>query len=159
MTRRSLVLSVYAGWLLAAAGFQLILTTWFVARDINDRLAPRAPDVLVIQRIYPAPGEPFTVMAAVASWYGKESAGRTTANGELFDPGGLTAAHRDWPMGTWVELRNPANGRTVAVRINDRGPFVPGRDLDLSMEAARLLGMVEAGVVRLEARILRWGGE
>lgn len=93
----------------------------------------------------------------VASWYGQEYAGRTTANGEIFDPAQLTAAHRTLPFGTVVEVRNLANGQTVTVRINDRGPFISGRIIDLSFAAAREIGLVEKGVGEVELRILRVG--
>ena len=93
----------------------------------------------------------------VASWYGQEFAGRTTANGEIFDPSRLTAAHRTLPFGTVVEVRNLANDRRVEVRINDRGPFIGGRIIDLSYAAARAIDLVDAGVGEVEIRILRTG--
>ncbi|HEX2056684.1 MAG TPA: septal ring lytic transglycosylase RlpA family protein [Nitrospiraceae bacterium] len=88
----------------------------------------------------------------VASWYGKEFHGRMAANGEIFDMAALTAAHRKLPLGTLVRVVNLVNGKQVDVRINDRGPYVTGRILDLSYAAAAELGMVEAGtsVVHLE---------
>ncbi|HSN68449.1 MAG TPA: septal ring lytic transglycosylase RlpA family protein, partial [Thermoanaerobaculia bacterium] len=92
-----------------------------------------------------------------ASWYGEEFAGRTTANGEIFDPHQLTAAHRTLPFGTILDVTNPANGRSVRVRINDRGPFVGDRILDLSYAAAAALDMVNAGIAVVDARVLEWG--
>ena len=88
----------------------------------------------------------------VASWYGKEFHGRVAANGEIFDMTALTAAHRKLPLGSLVRVVNLANGKYVFVRINDRGPYVMGRMLDLSHAAATELGMVDAGtsVVHLE---------
>lgn len=94
------------------------------------------------------------IVTGLASWYGQEFSGRATANGEIFDPMLLTAAHRDLPFGTLVEVINSRNGRSVQVRINDRGPFVAGRVIDLSWAAAERIGMVEAGVVPVELRIL-----
>lgn len=76
-----------------------------------------------------------------ASWYGSELAGRRTANGERFNPNGLTAAHRSLPFGTRVRVTNRVTGRSVVVRINDRGPFVGGRQIDLARGAARAIGM------------------
>lgn len=76
-----------------------------------------------------------------ASWYGPGFAGKRTASGERFNPGGLTAAHRSLPFGTLVRVTNRANGRSVVVRINDRGPFVGGRQIDLASGAARAIGM------------------
>ena len=93
----------------------------------------------------------------LASWYGQEFAGRITANGEIFDPQLLTAAHRTLPFGTILEVTNPANGQQVQVRINDRGPFVGNRILDLSYGAARKIGMVDTGVGVVEMRVLKLG--
>ena len=82
-----------------------------------------------------------------ASWYGRQHHGKRTASGETYDMNKLTAAHRTLPMGTRVRVTNRDNGRTVDVRINDRGPFVAGRVLDLSYAAAKRLGAVEDGVI------------
>jgi rare lipoprotein A (peptidoglycan hydrolase) len=85
-----------------------------------------------------------------ASWYGPRFDGQPTANGETFDMNALTAAHRTLPLGSRVLVHNLDNDRRVVVRINDRGPFIQGRDIDLSYGAARALGMVAPGVVRVE---------
>lgn len=90
-----------------------------------------------------------------ASYYGKELAGRKTASGEKFNPGGLTAAHRSLPFGTQLKLTNKQNGRTVVVRVNDRGPFVRGRVLDVSFGAAQALGFAGRGVTQLLIEPLR----
>ncbi|MGH1571312.1 septal ring lytic transglycosylase RlpA family protein [Methylobacterium sp. P31] len=79
--------------------------------------------------------------AGVASWYGPGFHGRMTANGERFNTHALTAAHRTLPFGTKVRVTNRSNGRSVVVRINDRGPYVGGRVIDLSNASARALGM------------------
>jgi rare lipoprotein A len=76
-----------------------------------------------------------------ATWYGAELAGNRTASGERFNPNGLTAAHRTLPFGTCLRVSNPKTGRSVAVRVNDRGPFTKGVSLDLSHGAARAIGM------------------
>lgn len=76
-----------------------------------------------------------------ATWYGNELRGSRTASGEWFDPDGLTAAHRSLPFGTCLLVGNPKTGRTVVVRVNDRGPFTEGMTLDLSAGAARAIGM------------------
>lgn len=89
-----------------------------------------------------------------ASWYGAPFHGRTAANGRRFDQTHLTAAHRSWRLGSKVEVRNPHNGRTVVVEITDRGPFVHGREIDLSRAAAEKLGIVRAGVARVEVRLI-----
>ncbi|HXN84000.1 MAG TPA: septal ring lytic transglycosylase RlpA family protein [Myxococcales bacterium] len=90
-----------------------------------------------------------------ASFYGPGFEGRRTANGERFDPGALTAAHRTLPFGTCLRVRNLGNGREVEVRVNDRGPFAGGRILDVSTAAARILGMLESGLAKV--RLFRCG--
>lgn len=91
---------------------------------------------------------PITASAAdqcgKASWYALTS---RTASGEMMNPAKMTAAHKTLPFGTKVKVTNRQNGRSVVVRINDRGPFVGGRIIDVSKEAARRLGMVRSGVV------------
>jgi rare lipoprotein A len=88
----------------------------------------------------------------VASWYGAWHHGRPTASGEAYDMNAMTAAHRALPLGTCVEVTHLGTGRRVLVRVNDRGPYVTGRTIDLSRGAARELGMVQGGVapVRLQ---------
>ena len=89
-----------------------------------------------------------------ASWYGIEERGRLTANGEPMDPGAMTAAHKTLPFGTVVEVTDRDTGNSVRVRINDRGPFRPGRIIDLSHEAARRLGIVARGVAPVSVTIV-----
>ncbi|OLB97412.1 MAG: hypothetical protein AUH30_10295 [Candidatus Rokubacteria bacterium 13_1_40CM_68_15] len=89
-----------------------------------------------------------------ASWYGEPHQGRPTASGEVFDKAKLTAAHRTLPLGTRVAVTNLDNGRTVEVRVNDRGPFVAGRLIDLSEGAARSLGGIGAGLMRVRIRVV-----
>jgi len=93
----------------------------------------------------------------IASWYGQEFAGRTTANGEIFDPALLTAAHRTLPFGTIVDVKNAKTGSRVRVRINDRGPFIGGRIIDLSYAAAQRIGLIEPGVGQVEIAIINLG--
>jgi rare lipoprotein A len=88
--------------------------------------------------------------AQTATYYGYELAGRRTASGEKFNPNGLTAAHRTLPFGTRVRITNPRNNRSVIVRINDRGPFGNGASIDLSLGAARAIGMSSTADVRIE---------
>lgn len=85
-----------------------------------------------------------------ASWYGPKFHGKMTANGEVYDQMALTAAHKSLSFGTLLKITNPKNGRSVMVRINDRGPYVEGRDLDLSKGAAIELGVLRRGVARLK---------
>ena len=90
----------------------------------------------------------------IASWYGDEFGGRLTANGEIFDPALVSAAHKTLPMPSVVRVTNFDNGRSLVVRVNDRGPFVAGRIIDLSREAARLLGFKDKGIARVRVQIL-----
>ncbi|MDE2058113.1 MAG: septal ring lytic transglycosylase RlpA family protein [candidate division NC10 bacterium] len=89
----------------------------------------------------------------LASWYGHPYHGRRTSSGEVYDMYQLTAAHREIPLGSWVEVINLTNGRSLTVRINDRGPFVDGRIIDLSYASARLLGVVGPGVAPVRVRL------
>ena len=84
-----------------------------------------------------------------ASWYGDELRGNTTSSGEKFNPHGLTAAHRTLPFGTCLVVGNPRNGKSVNVRVNDRGPFVKDRVLDLAAGAARAIGMVATQIITM----------
>jgi rare lipoprotein A len=97
-------------------------------------------------KVYKAIGQ------GTASYYGTELAGNRTASGERFNPNGLTAAHRTLPLGTKLRVTNVANGRSVIVRVNDRGPFVGKRLIDVSLGAAREIQMIRSGTaqVRLE---------
>lgn len=97
------------------------------------------------------------VMRGIASWYGEEFAGRTTANGEIFDPLALTAAHRTLPFGTVLEVLNRKTNQAVMVRINDRGPYVGKRVLDLSYAAANQIGLIEPGSGEVEMKVVRIG--
>lgn len=85
----------------------------------------------------------------IASWYGKPFHGRATANGEVYDMNTLTAAHKTLPMPTYVRVSNLENGRALVVRVNDRGPFVHGRIIDLSRRSAQLLGFEREGIARV----------
>ncbi|KPJ54137.1 hypothetical protein AMJ39_01670 [candidate division TA06 bacterium DG_24] len=90
------------------------------------------------------------VFKGYATYYGRQYHGRATASGEIFDMYAMTAAHRTLPFGTRVRVTNCANGRSVVVRINDRGPFVQGVIIDLSFGAAQRIGLLGKGIVRLE---------
>jgi len=96
--------------------------------------------------------EPAYEAVGLASYYGRNFHGRRTASGERYDMRELTAAHPDLAFGTRVEVTNLRNGRKVMVRINDRGPFVKGRIIDLSYAAARQIGMLSQGVVKVGIR-------
>jgi rare lipoprotein A len=91
----------------------------------------------------------------IASWYGHPYHGRRAANGEIYDMEQLTAAHRTMPFDTWVRVTNVSNDRTVDVRIQDRGPFVNGRIIDLSRAAARQIEMIGPGIVKVKLTVIQ----
>ena len=93
-----------------------------------------------------------------ASWYGNPYHGRATASGEVYDMRDLTAAHRTLPLGTRLMVTNLDNGEAVEVRVNDRGPFVQGRILDLSYGAARIIGAIGPGVIPVRVRVIALPG-
>jgi len=92
----------------------------------------------------------------IASWYGPGFDGRHTANGEIYDMNGISAAHKTLPFGTIVQVVDLETGKSVIVRINDRGPFIKGRIIDLSKGAAEKLGIIDKGITKVGLRILRW---
>lgn len=120
----------------------------------------RPPPVVVTPSTNAHPVDPGAISTAkayqvgVASYYGKKFHGRLTANGEVFNMYKLTAAHRVLPLGTVVKVTHLANGRWVVVKVNDRGPFIEGRILDLSFAAALELEMVEAGTAEVMIEIV-----
>lgn len=93
-----------------------------------------------------------------ASWYGPGFHGRKTANGEMYDQMSFTAAHKSLKFGTLLKITNLKNNKSVVVRINDRGPYVDGRDLDLSKAAALELGMVRKGVAKIKVEEIKIAG-
>ncbi len=105
----------------------------------------------------PVPLDPLPPKREVgwASWYGEEFQGEPTASGEPYDMNGLTAAHRHLPLGTTVQVTNLRNKRTVLLRINDRGPNLRGRLIDVSWAAAQRLGFVHAGLTRVRLRVVQ----
>src|SRR5438309_11172638 len=115
-----------------------VLVVYLLAGCAPMRTSPPAPPPVI-----------DGVQLGVASWYGPGFHGNRTANGEIYDQYELTAAHRTLPLGTRVMVTNLSNGRAVEVRINDRGPFVDGRAIDLSYAAARVLRMVGPGTARV----------
>lgn len=102
----------------------------------------------------PISKKPAYETVGLASYYGADFQGRKTASGELYNMYALTAAHRKLQFGTFVEVTNLKNGRQVKVRINDRGPFIKGRIIDLSYAAAKKIGMISKGVVKVRVRSL-----
>ena len=112
--------------------------------------------VSIVRRHHPFPAHKEATAGGVrpygvASFY---SEGTKTANGEAFDPKELTAAHRSLPFGTKLRVTNVSTGQSVTVRVNDRGPFIPGRDVDVSYSAAEQLGMVGGGIAKVKMDVV-----
>jgi rare lipoprotein A (peptidoglycan hydrolase) len=101
------------------------------------------------------PPKPIKVWSGVASWYGGEFDGRTTASGQVYDMFAATAAHPWLPFGSLLRVTNPRTGQSQIVRINDRGPFMGDRELDVSFIVASRLGLIESGVARLRIELLK----
>ena len=123
--------------------FLLCVIALVSAGACSSRQPPRAPDT-----------PPPRVDEGLASWYGLEEAGRATASGEAMAPEKLTAAHKTLPFGSLVRVTDLDTGKHVEVIINDRGPFVGGRIIDLSFAAARDLGIVDKGVARVRIEVI-----
>ncbi len=128
--------------------------------DVQPRVASFAP---MVTRMMPAPPaapaapavvEVAEVRVGQASWYGMKFQGRPTASGEPFDMNDLTAAHRTLPFGTEIRVINEDNGKSVVVRVNDRGPYVGNRVIDLSRKAAEAIGLRAKGVGRVVLQVL-----
>lgn len=137
-----------------AAGAALLLAVGCSPRTALP-LLPSAGAAAVSVAAGAAPSQAlFTTQEGMASWYGPGFAGRTTSNGEVFDPAQLTAAHRTLPFGTRVRVTNLDTGSSVEVRINDRGPFKAGRIIDLSRAAADRIGMLSSGVARVRVEVV-----
>jgi len=116
------------------------------SRESPQTVAPPVAPAVLAQPVQPTAVPTPVSHIAKASWYGPGLAGKKTTSGEPYNPNALTAASKTLPLGSVVKVTNPKNGKTVKVRINDRGPFVPGRSLDLSKRAAERIGIVHRGV-------------
>jgi rare lipoprotein A len=150
----------------AHAGLAAALVAALVLAGCAGRPAPRPPPSASLPPPGVKIGRPYQVAGiwyypaddrgyaetGIASWYGPGFHARNTANGEIYDQDDVTAAHRTLPMPSWVEVENLDNGRRLTVRINDRGPFVGGRIIDLSRRSAQLLGVDRAGTARVRVR-------
>ena len=95
----------------------------------------------------------------MSSYYGPKFHGRPTASGEIFNMYGESAAHKELPLGTIINVTYLKTGKSVVVKVNDRGPFIPGRDLDLSYGAAKKIGLVNDGVGEVKISVIQWGEE
>jgi rare lipoprotein A len=123
--------------------------------------ATQRPYTVMGKRYEPLSTHEGFVQSGIASWYGKDFHGKKTSNGETYDMHGMTAAHKTLPLGVFVKVYNRDNGRETVVRVNDRGPFVKGRIIDLSYGAARVLGvdLVGTAPVKIEALGYREDGK
>lgn len=147
-------------WALGSAALALVIYGGAVLSDFNKPaeaavfVRPQRPQIAApAVPASAAPAVPASIAPAVhgrASWYGPGLHGLRTASGERFDMHDLTAAHRTLPLGSYAQVKNLSNGRTVVVRINDRGPQLRRRAIDLSYAAAEQLRMVGAGTANVE---------
>jgi rare lipoprotein A len=165
MTRPSRSKRNKAGWF-AAIG--VLIGLWLQACATVQQAPPRTPVPAPAAKAIGQP-KPYKVLGAwyypisdargfeeegIASWYGKQFHGRKTSNGEIYDMYGISAAHKTLPLGTYVRVHNLTNDRTLDLRINDRGPFVNGRIIDLSYSAAKALGVLGPGTAPVKIAAL-----
>lgn len=129
----------------------LILLAFGCATTITGPAAPETSESS------PGTAKVVETFEGTASWYGPEFHGKKTASGEIFDMTDLTAAHKELPMGTTCIVTNLKNNRSVTVRINDRGPFVKDRVIDLSYAAAKVVGMIDTGTAPVKVEVLAEG--
>ena len=131
----------------------ILVAALFLAANVGAAPVPNHPVPQVKTKSKACKRESRPYQVGNASWYGKQFHGRATASGEDFDMFELTAAHRQLPLGTYVRVTDLRNGKSVIVRVNDRGPFVKGRIMDLSYGAARMLDF-HAGVEKVRLDIV-----
>ena len=167
MTRKPLLLASLALCLLAIAGCSEVKLALHVVKKFNLETKEEEPPVRVAKPHYKL-GSPYQInhvwyypsydpnydRTGVASWYGPAFHGRPTANGERFDMNGVTAAHPTLPLPSRVRVTNLENGRQLELRVNDRGPFVDNRIIDLSRRAAQLLGFKRKGLAKVRVQYL-----
>jgi rare lipoprotein A len=127
---------------------------WVVLLGLGLLLAAGCSPVRRPRVAAPAPVLPSNVQEGIASWYGPGFHGKRTSSGERFDQYDFTAAHRTLPLGSWVVVTNKTNGRSIQVYVNDRGPYIQGRVIDLSYAAARAIGMLGPGTVPVRIVVL-----
>jgi rare lipoprotein A len=151
-----MIRSAMLGVLLTLSGPACAMELAPAGDDVATSSIPAAEPVREVPSVE-RPGVLNRVEEGFASFYGKSFQGRRTASGLPFDPGAATAAHKSLPFGTSVRITNLENGRSVTATINDRGPYVGGRIVDVSQALARQLGFVRAGMARVQVEILGWG--
>lgn len=115
------------------------------------------PDAELAEPVIPPDAKPVETQTGLASWYGPPYHNRKGSNGEIYNMHAMTAAHRTFPLGSIVRVTNLKTGNTAVVRITDRGPFIPGRIVDLSLAAARKLDLVQAGVGQVKVELMESG--
>lgn len=156
-------LSFWVYWIIVIAMVGFIDEGTATGRIISIPTGPESANSMPGQAATEPALPPDTVLAeaipeyhqvGIASWYGGWHQGRLTASGEVFDENKLTAAHRTLPLITWARVTNLENGRSVEVKVNDRGPYIDGRVIDLSTRAAEELGITEQGLARVEITAL-----
>ena len=121
-----------------------------ISQATKNRLQTQDPYVVFDRKYYPIPSAEGFIEKGIASWYGGDFHGLKTSNGEVYNMYEMTAAHKTLPMDTMLLVKNLANGKKIVVRVNDRGPFVRGRIVDLSYKAAKSLGMVIGGIAKVQ---------
>ena len=152
---KKILSTVFAIW----ATFVGPIIAQTVAGEIEmEELTVPAEQVAVIDSIHtqepPSTHKPLDCETWVASYYGKKFHGRKTASGEVYNQHAMTCAHKTLPFQTLLKVTNPKNGKNVIVRVTDRGPFIRGRDIDLSYGAAQEIGMLAAGVAKVQVEKL-----
>jgi len=155
----------FAGCLTAIVCFLAVgcaSTPRFAEKDTHDRenaVHPR--ETSSAKKAEPSRSSPsgkvLLTLEGVISYYAHDFQGKETSNGETFNMNDLTAAHRTFPFGTKVRVTNLENNKSVIVRVNDRGPFVEGRIMDLSLGAAKEIGLIKTGTTRARLEVLEWG--
>jgi len=128
----------------------------------NSKAMQRAtmrPYVVFNKKYYPTLAHIGDNLHGIASWYGPNFHAKKTSNGEIYNMYAMTAAHKTLPMNTVVQVENLINGKKIIVRINDRGPFVAGRIIDLSNKAAHQIDMVKTGTVKVKLTVLGFNGK
>lgn len=105
----------------------------------------------------PSTGKVLLTLEGIASYYADDFHGKQTSNGEIYDMHSLTAAHKTLPFDTMIRVTNLANNKSVVVRVNDRGPYVDGRIIDLSLGAAKAIDLIATGTTRVRLEVLKWG--
>jgi len=140
---------------LLAALLAVFLTA--CASTANQRRAGDPREDLITNRTADGPDGEDHRLTGKASWYGPKFHGQQTASGEIYDMNGFTAAHKTLPFHTIVRVTDPLTRKSVVVRINDRGPYVDGRIIDLSRAAAADLALTRHGVISVRLEVLRWG--